>query len=36
VLETSYYTKQQFKAFRSLEAYNQWWQNWQQATKQWW
>ncbi|CAB3985099.1 Hypothetical predicted protein [Paramuricea clavata] len=23
VLETSYYTKQQFKAFRSLEAYNQ-------------
>ncbi len=23
VLETSYYTKKQFKAFRSLEAYNQ-------------
>ena len=23
VLETSYYTKQQFKAFRSLQAYNQ-------------
>ena len=23
VLETSYYTKQQFKAFKSLEAYNQ-------------